>query len=116
MEVVSEEQLAEKLNFVRPLHPEPEKADSTWCIPFEYGANQKGTRISISLAKTISAELRAAVAEVEKRELRRALDEEKKRIDGQSKTYSELQSQLFDTQNEVAILKQKLRNAKRGRR
>jgi hypothetical protein len=75
MEVLSAQEMASRLDFQRPLHEtkEPER-ESMWCIPFEWGANTKGTKISIAKAKEISSELRASVAEAEMRELRRYFD------------------------------------------
>ena len=81
MKVVTEEELAMRLEFRRPLHPPPEEPASAWCIPFEYGANEKGTRISIPKAKQIAAELLKEVAEAEKRELYKAFQAEKRRAE-----------------------------------
>lgn len=85
MEILKESELLERLDFVSPLNPEPEKPVSMWCIPFEYGSLPKGTRISKSLARTIIAELRAAVIADDNRILLRALKEEKER----SNTFSQ---------------------------
>jgi hypothetical protein len=109
MEVRSEQEMAVSLDFRRPLHPEPEERESIWCIPFEWGANAKGTRISIAKAKEISSELRAAVAEAEQRELRRYFDREKARGDDLSKRLAEAQRDTFEAKGEIAILKQRLR-------
>jgi hypothetical protein len=118
MEILNPSQLASRLDYTRPLKEEPEKEDSVWCIPFEYGANGKGTRISIALAKTISAELRAAVAEAEKKELRRYFDREKERGDELSKRSAETEQALFDAKGTIAHLERRLRarGKKGGRR
>lgn len=82
MEILTESQMAARLDFRRPLQPEPDPPrDGVWCIPFEFGPSEKGTRISIAKAKEIAAELRASVAEAEKRELLHAFKAEQKRVE-----------------------------------
>ncbi len=122
MNIVTEEELAARLDYMSPIRPEPEKPESVWCIPFEYGGSAKGTRISIALAKTIAAELRASVAEAEKRELRRelrrALEGEKKRVEAYAGQIRAAQDKEFAALGEVAALKRKLlqlRTKKRAR-
>ncbi len=112
MDVLSTEEMAAKLDYRRPLKPEPEVQEGLWCIPFEYGENSKGTRISPALAKTIAAELRAHIAEWEKRELRRAFDQEKKRAEELGRQSSEARTQLFDANQEIAALKRALHKKK----
>lgn len=109
MEILTPDEMAARLDYASPLKQAPEERESLWCIPFEYGSNPKGCRISVALAKTISAELRAAVAEYEKRELRRALDQEKERAREVSKRSAEKEMALFDLQGKVALLERKLR-------
>jgi hypothetical protein len=115
MEVLSETDLAARLDFMRPLHPQvPVKSESTWCIPFEYGSNEPGTRISVSKAREIASELRMHVAEYERRELRRALDREKEQAESLGKRAIELQDAMFSLETQVATLKAKLRGKKKG--
>jgi len=103
-----------KLDFRRPLHPPTEKPESAWCIPFEYGANEKGTCISIPKAKQIAAELRAEVAEAEMRELRRAFEDERRRSQTFAEQASTAQSDALLARAEVGELTRKARrNARR---
>jgi hypothetical protein len=114
VEVLTPEAMAERVNFARPLHQEKEvPTESMWCIPFEYGSNAKGTRISISKAREIQSNLRADIAEAEKRELRREYDREKERGDESRRASSAKDGRLFELQTEVAILKQQLRKARK---
>lgn len=113
MEILTEEELAMKLDFRRPLHPPPEPK-TAWCIPFEYGANEKGTRISIPKAKQIAAELRAEVAEAEKRELFRAFEQEKARGENLSTQLSKAHVETLDAKSELVELKRKLQRKKRA--
>jgi hypothetical protein len=115
MEILSEEEMAAKLDFARPLHPKPEEPEIIWCIPFEWGKNAKGTRISIAKAKEIAAELRASVAEAEKRELRRAFDLEKKRGEELGNKSANVERMLFDSQQEILILKRQIKALKKKR-
>src|ERR1700687_3518176 len=114
MEILNEEELAAPVDFVRPLHPHAEEHESLWGIPFEWGASAKGTRISISKAKEIASELRAAVAEAETREMRRHFDRERERSDSLSKQLSEAHEETFVAKSAIAILKQQLKT-KRNR-
>ena len=114
MEVLSEAAMTARMDFMRPLHPKPEEPESLWCIPFDYGSATKGTRISVSKAKEIAAELRALVAEAEKRELRRALDRERDSAAEAHKQASAAREEAFNAQAEIAALKAKLR--RRGKR
>ncbi len=124
MKILPEDALAMRLDYMRPLHPPPEAKPDTWCIPFEYGANAKtGTRISMHLAKQIAAELLMHVAQAEARELRHALDAEKKRSEQLCSEYSKASDARCDAIAELAELKRKIRaskararkNGKRGR-
>ena len=115
MEILSEEELGARIDFKRPLHPEPEKRPGLWCIPFEWGLNGKGTLITIAKAKEIAAELRASVAEAEKRELRHYFDEEKERTAEFGRQLSAERDKTFAAQSEVAILRHQLRTAKKKR-
>jgi hypothetical protein len=116
MEILSQEEMTSRVDFARPLHPTPEEPASMWCIPFEWGANSKGTRISIAKAKEIAAELRASIAEAEKRELRRAFDQEKKNGEERDNRYLEYSRKLFDCQQEVLILKRQIKALKKKNR
>jgi hypothetical protein len=106
MKIMSEEELAARLDFRRPLHPAPEEPESVWCIPFEFGESPKGTRISIA------AELRASVAEAELRQLRKHFEEEKKRADDLSFQLSKAGLERSVLMNEVAILKRRPRRSR----
>jgi len=117
MEVLSETDLAARLDFMRPLHPQvPVKSESTWCIPFEYGSNEPGTRISVSKAREIASELRMHIAEYERRELRRAFDQEKERNEAMSGRLLDEQKKVFALEGEVAVLKRRLRSRAKKRR
>jgi hypothetical protein len=109
MEILSEGQMVARLEFMRPLKPVPDEPPSQWCIPFEWGGLPKGTRISIAKAKEIAAELRASVAEAEKRELRRALDQEKACSDETSKSSAKYQLETHELRAEIVRLKRRLR-------
>ncbi len=109
MKVLTEEEMASRLDFVRSLHPSPDPPDSVWCIPFEFGGVAKGTRISIAKAREIAAELRASIAEAEMRLLRRAFDDERKRSAALADQYSAATAETFAARAEAAALKQKLR-------
>lgn len=113
MEILTEMQLSERLNYKRPLKEEPEQPDDAWPVPFEYGANIKGTRISIGLAKTIAAELLKEVAEAEKRQLFHHFKYEEKRANDNSKRYADEQLKVYELQGEVATLKRKIRDGKK---
>ena len=112
---MSQEALAAKLDFMRPLHAvEPEREEGMWRIPFEWGSNEKGTKISIAKAREISSELRAQVAEAEYRELRRYFDKEVERGAELERQLSELQRKLFESSTAIILLEEKLR--RRGRK
>jgi hypothetical protein len=104
------------MEIARPLHPIQEAPDRVWCIPFEWGANERGTRISIAKAKEIAAELRASIAEAEKRELQRAFDQEKKNGEERDNRYLEYSRKLFDCQQEVLILKRQIKALKKKKK
>lgn len=112
MEILTEEEMAARVDFARPLKPTEER-ESLWCIPFEYGHGAQGTRISIAKAREIAADLRANVAEAEKRELRRAFKAEQDRckaFEGQLRDYQTRVDELFA---QVAELTRRLRAKKR---
>jgi hypothetical protein len=67
--------------------------ESFWCIPFEWCGAPK-TFISITKAKQIAAEILAAVAEAEKRELRRHLDIEVDRCRTLTQQVVEIEAKL----------------------
>jgi hypothetical protein len=115
MEILSEGEMAARLDFARPLKPPPEEPPSLWCIPFEWGGLPKGTRISIAKAKEIAAELRASVAEAEKRELRRAFDQEKERADAADKRSADYQHETYQLKTEIAQLHRTTRAQRRLR-
>lgn len=117
MEILSKQQLAERLNYVRPLKPEPEPAEeSIWCIPFEHGDCPKGTRISLSKAREIAAQLRAEIAEAEKRELFRAFKREEERARESGRQSSEHQLECARLRGELEGLRQTIRRMRRGKR
>lgn len=113
MQILTEDELAMKLDFRRPLHPPPEEKRSAWCIPFEYGANEKGTRISIPKAKQIAAELLQAVAEAEKAELFDAFQAEKKRAEEFGRQYTKAMDEKMGMEGQVMELTRQLRGRKR---
>jgi hypothetical protein len=110
VEVLTEEQLAGRIDYRRPMKDVPDERESLWCIPFPYGSNHRETKISIALAKTISAQLRADVAEAEQRELKRYFDRQTKRAEEMGRQCSDEQKKVFALQGEVADLKRRLRN------
>lgn len=112
MEIKTEQELAERLDFRAPLKPDPEER-SMWCVPFEYGGNVKGTRISIAMAKTISAQLRADVAEAEKAELLRYFKREEERAREAGRQTAKYQSELYEAKGQIAILERRLRAKKK---
>lgn len=116
MKILSEQEMAETLNFARPLRPEPDPPQSIWCVPFEWGGNVKGTKISISKAKEIAAELRALVAEAEGRELRRHFDQEAARANDLSRRLADKERELAEANATIEVLERRLRAAARKRR
>jgi hypothetical protein len=115
MNVLTESEMAARMDFVRPLkQPAPER-ESIWCIPFEFGPGEKGTRISISKAREIASELRASIAEAEKRQLQQAFDEERKRGDTLCHQYSEEADARRMAEHELAELKRKARSRRRDK-
>lgn len=114
MDVLSEKEMAERLDFRRPLKAEHEEAPSMWCIPFGYGSNHKSTTITISKAREIAAQLRADIAEAEKAELLRLFKREEERANALSRSAADYQKAMYEAQCEVAALTRKLR-AKRSR-
>ncbi len=119
MEILTEEEMAARLDFRRPLKQEPEDAipprQSVYSIPFEYGANPKGTVISIAKAREIAAELRAEIAEFDKREIFRAFKQEEARSKSFGEQLSAKDKELFDAKSQIAHLERKLRAKARGR-
>ena len=114
MEVLTGSEMAARLDFAKPLHEAPEQKESLWCIPFEYGDNVKGTKISIAMAKTIAAELRAHVAEAEGRYVLRAFKQEQARVEEYGKQLSEARERGMDQASTIAQLQRKLR--RRGKK
>ncbi len=112
MQILTEDELVAKLDFRRPLNPVPEERPGAWPIPFEYGACEKGTKISIAKAKQIAAELRAEVAEAEKRELYAAFKQEEKRSAAIGAQYSQAMDEKFTALAELAVLKNKHRRVR----
>lgn len=109
MKIIGEQELIARLDFMRPLKPAEPEPEGSWPIPFAYGENVEGTRISVPKARQIIAELRAEVAEYEKRELRRAFDAEKERNASLEKGYSEMAERWMKACAEAAALKVRLR-------
>lgn len=116
MDILNSEELAAQLDFVSPLHPEPEEPQGVYCIPFEWNGARKGTKISVAKAKEISAELRAQVAEAEKRIIRKAFDKEVERTTAYAKQLSEWQDKYYKQTTEVAVLHNRLRLARRKKK
>lgn len=121
MEILSEEEMAARIDFKRPLKPEPEDAipprQSVYSIPFEYGENPRGTVISIAKAREIAAELRAEIAEFDKREVFRALKQEQARSKSFGQQLSAKNKELFEAMSRIALLEQRLRaRSKKARR
>lgn len=116
MKVLAESELATRLDFLRPLHPPKEEPEGTWRIPFEYGANEKGTKISVPKALQIIAELRAEVAEANLRDMRKYFDEEKARGDRLVSEYSKASDDAMMLRGEIAALKKKINARRRATR
>lgn len=112
MDILSEQELAAKVNFARPLKEPPEERESLWNIPFEPGNCPIGTRISVSKAREISAELRALVAEAEKRELLRYFKKERDRADQALRESAEWQQKFHEMEAEVVRLNRRKRPKK----
>lgn len=108
MKILTPEEFTSRFEFVGPIHPAPEEKQGAWCIPFEYGSNVKGTRISIAKAKEIAAELRAAVAEAEKRLVLEAFQDEKARCEALREQLSKEHQKSFEERTKVAELKARL--------
>lgn len=113
MKILSADELYARLDFMSPIHPPEEQKLGVYCIPFEYGDQRKGTRISIAKAKEIVAELRADIAEAEKQQLREAFDAELKRGEERSRQHSQLQDELMQAKQESAQLRVKLHRMRR---
>lgn len=113
MKVIDEKDMTIRFDFLRPLKPLPEESESVWCIPFEYGANEKGTRISISKAKEIAAELRAEIAEAEKRELFRAFKQEEARAIAAHQSSASAHEEKFALMQQLEKLKKENRRRKK---
>lgn len=109
MKIISAEEMATRLDFMSPIDPPEEKRLGIYCIPFEYGDARKGTKISIAKAKEIAAELRAAIAEAEKRELREAFEGERRRNEDLKRQFAETQKALFDRERTIAELRRRPR-------
>lgn len=115
MEVISEQEMGARLDFVKPMSPKPPERVSLWCIPFEYGNCPKGTKISIAKAREIAADLRAAVADAEREEMRRAFEVEKERTMDLIRRYADEQQRSAQLQGEANALRSALRAEKRRR-
>lgn len=118
MQILTEEELSARLDYRRPLESAPEvpEREPLYCIPFEYGSNTKGTLISLALAKTIAAELRAAIAEHDKRELYRAFKQEEQRCRSLMEQVTAANDRHFDALGEMNAMRMKLQAARRARR
>jgi hypothetical protein len=114
MKILSESEMGARFDFMRPLARESAATEvvGIWCIPFEYGDNAKGTRISISKAREIAAELRAAIAEAEKRELYQAFKAEEARVRAIEEQYTRASDQVTRLTGEIADLRR--RHRRRG--
>jgi hypothetical protein len=114
MEILTPDEFAAKFDFRRPIKEPPPEEHGAWPIPFEYGKNANGTRISIAMAKTIAAELRAEVAEAENREVLRAFKQEQERSAEALKQSASLAFlREHDLRAEIEELKRILRSKKR---
>ena len=109
MKILSESEVSSRFDFVRPMEREPQKPDTAWPIPFEYGDCPKGTRISVAMAKTIAAELRAHIAEAEARVLRQAFEAEKSRAKQWEEHLVNANLLSFERLAEIERLKKRLR-------
>lgn len=117
MEILSEQEMAARLDYMKLLKQEPEvdKREPLYCIPFEYGDNPKGTKISKVLAKTIAAELLMHVAESDKREIFRAFKQEQERVESYGRQVQAANDEKYAALSEVAFLKRKLNRLRRGK-
>ncbi len=116
MEVLTEAEMAARLDFRRPLKEEPYKqvqGPSLWRIPFEWGGLPKGTLITVAKAKEIAAELRRLVAEAEVEDWRRAFEEEKDRCKTFEASLSKSHEETFQVKRERNVLAEELRRLKR---
>ncbi len=113
MKILSGEEFAARFDFVRPLHPAP--VEQLGGVPFEYGACEKGTRISLPKARQIIAELRAEVLEVEKRELYDAFKAEEKRVESYGEQLRKANDERFAALQELDSLKRKHRARARSK-
>jgi hypothetical protein len=116
MEILSQSELAARLDFMSPLKEPEEQRESQWCIPFEYGNQRKGTKISIAKAKEIAACLRADIAEAEKRELFRAFKAEEERCKRLLEQSAKAEHELNVARVEIATLNRRLRAKRKLRR
>lgn len=117
MQILSEGDLFDRLEYMRPLNP-PNKdraKPGRHRIPFPYGANEEGTMISVPLARQIAAELIALVAQDDERLLREAYQDEKRNREAGEERRVKLQDELFDAQRAVAGLTHNIRRLKKER-
>lgn len=119
MDILTPQQMTERLDYQRPLHPPATLDEDSWPIPFEYGPNNpKGTRITLMLAKLIAAELQAAVAVEEQRRLSLRLKQEQQHNKEQDERMAAQQREVFEAKAEIASLKRAQRDlikAQRGK-
>jgi regulator of replication initiation timing len=73
----------------------------------------KGTRISVMMARVIAAELRAAIADAEKREVERLLAFERDAAGALRRAAQEKVEESWALATEVSLLKKKLRQKSR---
>lgn len=117
MEILTEEEMAMRIDFRSPLQKEDPDAipprQSVYSIPFEYGNANKGTMVSVAKARQIVAELRAELAEWDKREIFRAFKQEQARSKEFADQVSKATRDLYDAKATIAHLERALRRAKR---
>lgn len=117
MEILTEEEMAMRIDYRAPLQKEDPNAippkQSVYAIPFEYGENRKGTVISVALAKQIAAELRAEIAEWDKQEIFRAFKEEQARSSRIADLSAAKETELFEARSHIVRLESELRKVKK---
>jgi hypothetical protein len=115
MDILSQQQMRDRLDFMRPLHKKEDEspARNDYPIPFEYGSNEKGTRISVSKAKVIAAELLKEIALVEKEEILRYFKREEETVKRVLHESAQYQSQTHELKAQIAVLERRLRNRRK---
>ncbi len=113
MQILTPDEMASTLDFVRPMAKPPETpaGGSSWPIPFEYGPDSAGTRVSVAKARQIIAELAARIAEHERRELYLAFKREEKRCESIAADYSKAMEEKYEMARELAAVRGKLAGA-----